>query len=125
MQHNHIVVMDKFAAKLLCIYMIVEKRIWLASFALSFPASMTSRITTGSQSTMNSQEASSRNPAGTKNAEEPTCDGIHVSCPLVDHRVEAIVGGLVGVGQGGQPGRGEQPPSRAALRHQAHVYPID
>jgi hypothetical protein len=35
------------------------------------------------------------------------------------------VGGLVDVGQGGQPGRGEQPLRRAALRHQAHVYPID
>ena len=126
MQHNSIVVMDRLTIKLLlCVYMIAEKRIWLTSFALSSPASMTSWITTGSQSTKNPQQASSRNPNRKKNAEEPTCDGTDVSCPLVDHRVEGVVGGLVDVGQGGQPGCGEQPLRRAALRHQAHVYPID
>jgi hypothetical protein len=55
----------------------------------------------------------------------PTCDGTDLSSPVLDHLVEAVVDGLVGVGQGGQPGRSEQPLRHATLRHQAHADLVD
>jgi hypothetical protein len=43
----------------------------------------------------------------------------------LDHLVEAVVDGLVFIGHGRQPGRGEQPLRHAALRHQAHADLVD
>jgi len=43
----------------------------------------------------------------------------------LDHLVEAVVDGLVFIGDGRQPGRGEQPLRHAALRHQAHADLVD
>jgi hypothetical protein len=48
-----------------------------------------------------------------------------MSSPFLDHLVEAVEDGLVIIGQGRQPGRGEQPLRHAALRHQAHADLVD
>jgi hypothetical protein len=48
-----------------------------------------------------------------------------MSRPLVDHLVEAVVGGVVGLRHGGLTGRGEQPPCRVSLRRQARLHLVN
>lgn len=53
------------------------------------------------------------------------CHWLQLISPLVDHLLEAGVGGLLVVGHEGQPGGGEKPLRGAPLRSQARAHHVD